>query len=120
MVLVTSRLELMALFRVTKTPLPVASLLAARMMALYKFIGPSGLRAEAGRITPTITTGLTLLTTGVKIVELTDKVEIIAIGDSINTIRCFQKAPKHEITAVTIIIAHFGHIKKYEKRKPKG
>ena len=41
-------------------------------------------------------------------------------GSAQDPIRCFQKAPKHEITAVTIIIAHFGHIKKYEKRKPKG
>ena len=51
----------MVSFMTTSTPLPTAALLAATLTALSRFRGPSAEIAVAGRIAPTITTGLSLL-----------------------------------------------------------
>ena len=50
----------------TKTPLPMDSFAPATTTALYKFNGPSALRAVEGRMAPTSTTGLLLFTTRFK------------------------------------------------------
>ena len=61
--LVTSRAAWIWSFIDTSTPLPTASGLAASSTALYRLIGPSAEIAVDGRIAPTSTTGLRLLTT---------------------------------------------------------
>jgi hypothetical protein len=63
LVLVTSRAALIWSFITTSTPLPTASALPAVSTALYRLIGPSAEIAVDGRIAPTTTTGLLLLTT---------------------------------------------------------
>ena len=65
-VFVTSLAALISSFSTTKTPLPMLSLLAATLTALYKFSGPSALIDVALLIAPTKTTGLSDLTTKFK------------------------------------------------------
>ena len=63
LVFVTSRAAWISSFIVTTTPLPTLSLLIATFTALNKFNGPSALSEPLFLIAPTMTTGLSLLTT---------------------------------------------------------
>ncbi|MNH37229.1 hypothetical protein D3C79_981070 [compost metagenome] len=62
LVLVTSRASSTVSFMATMTPRPLESGSEAVTTALYRLSGPSALMAVEGRMAPTSTTGLSLLT----------------------------------------------------------